>query len=114
MENVFSLLAGNAPDRYFEIPGRTIGGGSHLASRGEETAVELLRMVDEWLGIAVEIEFDPAALLWRFPLETVSNSDSGFERVYQGSVIVPVWDLELKPGSEAAFALAIRISSVRA
>lgn len=114
VENVFSFLAGNAPDRYFEIPGRPMRGGAHLASRGEEAAVGAVRMVDEWLGIALSVELDPAALLWRFPLETVSNSDAGFERVYQGSVIVPLWDLELKPGAAAAFTLTVRISSLSA
>ncbi|MDD5259854.1 MAG: DUF1926 domain-containing protein [bacterium] len=37
------------------------------------------------------------ATIWRFPLETVSQSESGFERSYQGSVIMPFWQVDLKP-----------------
>ena len=29
--------------------------------------------------------------MWRHPLETASQSEGGFERTYQASVIVPVW-----------------------
>jgi 4-alpha-glucanotransferase len=113
VENVLSFLAGNAPDRYFNIPGRTLRGGSHLASTGEEAGVETVRMVDEWLDIAVTVELEPAALLWRFPIETVSNSDAGFERVYQGSAVVPVWDLGIEAGQEAAFSIVFSFGPAR-
>jgi alpha-amylase len=35
------------------------------------------------------------ATLWRFPIETISMSEAGFERVYQGSVILPNWKIRL-------------------
>ncbi|MDD5131962.1 MAG: DUF1926 domain-containing protein [bacterium] len=45
-------------------------------------------------------QFSEAASVWRFPLETVSQSESGFERSYQGSVIMPFWPVILKPKSQ--------------
>jgi hypothetical protein len=36
---------------------------------------------------------------WRFPLETASQSEAGFERTYQGSVVAPVFALTLTPGA---------------
>jgi alpha-amylase len=69
-------------------------------------------MVDEWLGIRIDLRFEPDVLLWRFPVETVSNSESGFERVYQGSAIVPVWLLDLKEGEAAGFGIRIEVSPV--
>jgi len=110
VENVFSFLAGNAPDRYFEIPGREIAGGKNLASMGAEEDVEILRMVDEWLDLSLTIDFAPATNVWRYPVETVSNSDSGFERVYQGSAVVSVRDLELGPDDTETFTMRIGIS----
>jgi alpha-amylase len=107
VENVFSFLAGNAPDRFFDIPGRKLGGGAHLASRGVEEDVGILRIVDEWLNIEVSLELDPAAEIWRYPIETVSNSDSGFERVYQGSAVAGVMRLDLVPGDIYRFTLSI-------
>ncbi|MDD3643193.1 MAG: DUF1926 domain-containing protein, partial [Candidatus Krumholzibacteria bacterium] len=114
VENVFSMLAGDAPDRYFRIPGRTLGGGANLASTGEEEEVSTIMMVDEWLGLALRIDLEPAARLWRFPIETVSNSDAGFERVYQGSAVVPVWDLDLEAGEEANLSLVLTVDDAGA
>jgi len=107
VQNCLSLLAGDAPDRYFLFPD---GNRSKLASRGELDGVEKLSVVDEWLGIEISMDFSPAAVLWRFPIETVSNSESGFESVYQGSALVTVWPLELNKGSEENFEIALTVN----
>ena len=109
VENVFSFLAGDAPDRYFEIPGRKIGGERNLASKGVEEDVDILKMVDEWLDLSMTMELSPSAAVWRYPIETVSNSDSGFERVYQGSALVAVRRLELAPEEAETFTIVIRL-----
>ena len=44
---------------------------------------------------------------WRFPLETVSNSESGFERTYQGSVIAPRFPVRLAPGESVEVELSL-------
>ncbi|MEO8462974.1 MAG: alpha-amylase/4-alpha-glucanotransferase domain-containing protein, partial [Chloroflexota bacterium] len=35
---------------------------------------------------------------WWAPIETVSNSEGGFERVYQGSALLISWPIVLGPG----------------
>jgi alpha-amylase len=45
----------------------------------------------------VRFSFGRKAELWRFPIETVSQSEGGFERAYQSSVIFPHWGVPLKP-----------------
>ncbi|HER43854.1 MAG TPA: DUF1926 domain-containing protein, partial [Candidatus Eisenbacteria bacterium] len=110
VESVFSLLAGDAPDRYFRFPGRDLD-DPRLASTGEERNVDAFSLVDEWLGIEIGIELEPPALVWRFPIETVSNSESGFERVYQGSAVTAVWPLAVEAGGEARF--SVRLSAGR-
>ncbi len=108
-----SFLAGDAPDRYFDIPGREISGGRNLASSGVEEEVALLRMVDEWLDLSLKMEFSPGTDVWRYPIETVSNSDSGFERVYQGSAVVAVRKLDLGPDESETFVLRFGILPAR-
>ena len=56
-----------------------------------------MRLVDEWQDVAVEIEARGASQLWISPIETVSESEEGFERVYQGSQILGVWNVTLDP-----------------
>lgn len=36
--------------------------------------------------------------LWRFPIETVSMSEEGFEKIYQSTVLMPIWNIVLEPG----------------
>jgi len=89
LETVVNLLAPNVPDRYFEFSGSR----KPLEWSG---AVECscLRMVDEWQNVAVELEARGATRLWVAPIETVSESEEGFERVYQGSQILGVWAVD--------------------
>ena len=55
-------------------------------------------MVDEWLGGEVALSFTaPAEVAWA-PVETVSLSESGFERIYQGSALLVAWPVRLAPG----------------
>ena len=106
----FSLLAGNAHDRYYEIPGHTLE-KRNLASIGETNNVNLVRLVDEWLKLSVTLEFSQAAILWRAPVETVSQSEAGFERVYQSSMVMPLWRISLAPGSAWEADIQVRIGN---
>jgi len=46
-------------------------------------------------------------VLWRAPVETVSQSESGFERVYQSSMVMPLWRISL--GAGATWETEIRV-----
>jgi alpha-amylase/alpha-mannosidase (GH57 family) len=91
-ESSLTLLAGDAPDRYYRVPGRELTSDERkLASVGESPAVTPLELVNEWDKFLVRVAAPTAHALWRFPLETASQSEGGFEKTYQASVIVPVW-----------------------
>jgi alpha-amylase len=104
----FSLLAGNAPDRYYRIPGHTLE-KKNLASSGETNNVSEAGLVDEWLKLAVTLSFSQPAILWRAPVETVSQSEAGFERVYQSSMVMPLWRISLGPGKSWDTEITVRI-----
>jgi alpha-amylase len=89
LELVLNLLAPDAPDRYFlanEVR-------RPLEFRGEIDAPTLL-LVDEWRRIQITLDARPQPRWWIVPIETISQSESGFERVYQGSAILSVWRIE--------------------
>ena len=46
---------------------------------------------DEWLDLSVGLSWSCPAGLWCFPIETVSQSEGGFEGVYQSSAVIPHW-----------------------
>jgi alpha-amylase len=94
-----NLLAGDAPDRYYDIRGHQIE-DRRLASIGELEDVSEIQLVDEWVGMKVVLKTDRNCNLWRFPIETVSLSESGFERIFQGSCLLLYWPVDLEPGKE--------------
>jgi alpha-amylase len=83
-----ALTAGDAPGRYLTLPDRpSLGSAGRLAGASEVT------LVDEWLGLAARLRWSPAAELAWGPVETVSVSEAGFERIYQGLALLLVWRL---------------------
>jgi hypothetical protein len=104
----FSLLAGNAHDRYYEIPGHVLD-KRNLASTGETNNVNRVALVDEWLKLKLTLVFSQSAVLWRAPVETVSQSEAGFERVYQSSMVMPIWRISLGPGASWQTEITVKV-----
>ena len=52
--------------------------------------------------------FSPPQDLWTAPIQTVSNSESGFELVYQGSTALVGRVITLGPGESASISIAHR------
>ncbi len=104
-----NLLAGDAPDRYYDIPGHLLE-DRKLASVGVIKDVSEIQLVDEWVGMKVVLKMDRNCNLWRFPIETVSLSESGFEKIFQGSCLLLYWSLDLGPdkGFEVSVELGIQ------
>ena len=94
VENNFSFQAGHAEDRYVMIDGRRPG-RSYLDSIGEYADAHTIAMVDEWRSLAVAVTSDTPADLWQAPIFTVSLSEGGFEKVYQGTTLAHRFKLRL-------------------
>jgi hypothetical protein len=104
IEVVINFLAPSAPDRYFETHGQ------HYPLRwGAATPASELRIVDKWQGIGVTLAAPNAQDFWITPIESVSESEDGFERIYQGSQIMAVWPVELAPGAQWNGRLALKV-----
>jgi hypothetical protein len=58
-----------------------------------------------WPG-AVAVAF-PHADVWQFPLNTVSNSEAGFERTFQGVLTVCSWPMSLEPSARFSVTLEV-------
>ncbi len=55
----------------------------------------------------IRMDFGVEAGVWIHPLETASQSESGFERVYQGITILPHWRISLAAGETATFEMTL-------
>ena len=86
IESVINLLAPAEPDRFFE----TATGKENLRFSGSLPG-PILRMEDGWQRVRIALHAPAADEFWVAPIETVSESEGGFERVYQGSQILALW-----------------------
>jgi len=105
MELVINLLAPAAPDRYFAVDGMRRA----LDYRGEFEAPNLT-LVDEWQRVTIALDAQPTPLWWVVPIETVSQSELGFERVYQGSAILAVWKIDSAPWRDVTRLLRVAVT----
>ena len=86
LESVVNFLAPGSPDRFFETP----QGPQNLRFSGVLPG-PTLRVEDGWQRVKIALHAPAARHFWIAPIETVSESEEGFERVYQGSQILCVW-----------------------
>jgi alpha-amylase len=56
-----------------------------------------LTLVDEWIGLAVELAWSRPAQVNYGPIYTLSLSEAGFERIYQGTSLLLGWAVGLAP-----------------
>ena len=100
------LGGGHNPSAWLEIDDERT---AHDATR---TAAGIRRIAagNDFLGVAVETTTDHAVDAWIAPIETVSNSEAGFELVYQGSATLLVEPLRLRPGERWALRIVHQVA----
>jgi 4-alpha-glucanotransferase len=96
-EQNFALHAGHGYGCYYQVPGHTLD-DSYLDSWGEIGGATAVALTLEYRAMRVEMRWSKPATLWRAPVETVVYALEGFERVYQSSCVLPLWQLDLGPG----------------
>jgi hypothetical protein len=85
----FAGMPSGIDDRYFYGHDRQRHG--QLGARLDLSDTNELGLVDEWLGVDVNLAFSRPAGLWTFPVESVSQSEGGFELVHQSVAVQPHW-----------------------
>ncbi|QDV23148.1 alpha-amylase/4-alpha-glucanotransferase domain-containing protein [Aureliella helgolandensis] len=85
----FSGMPAGADDRFFyDASGQSLG---HLGTYLDLTNFSAIGLIDQWQGMDVSIGFNRPTALWTFPVETVSQSEAGFELVHQSVCVMPHW-----------------------
>jgi alpha-amylase len=107
--NLMMLGGGGNPDAWYEVAGART---AHDA-RGDAAGVNAVRQGNDHVGIAIESIVEPTADAWWAPIDTISNSENGFERVYQGSSLVFTWPLRLEPGERRVFRVDHGVTAAR-
>jgi alpha-amylase len=103
----FAGLPAGADDRYYHD-----GRGNRLGQLGRKldlSDVPSLNLVDEWLGVDVGLVFNRPTNLWTFPVETVSQSEGGFELVHQSVCVQPHW--QVTPDAGGRWSVTFQLTS---
>ncbi len=86
----FAAMPAGASDRYYYgSDGQSLG---PLESEKATDDSMRIGLVDEWLGLDVSLEVSQPAKFWTQPIQTVSQSESGFELVHQSCSVTPHWE----------------------
>jgi len=101
--NLAGLPAGQSDRYYYDGEGRQLG---PLETVGEIESTERVGLVDEWLGLDVALEFSEPTGVWTMPIQTISQSEGGFELVHQSCCVVPRWTVT--GDSEGRWSVRIR------
>lgn len=91
-EFAINLLTGNAHDRYYVSENVDLQ-QMRLGVTGCLENISHIALRDEWQQVEISLRFASPARLYYFPVDTVSQSEGGQERVHQGCVILPCWPL---------------------
>jgi alpha-amylase len=106
-----AAMAGHAPDRYYaDLSGSKLG---LLDDRLDLPQTSGLALTDEWLDLSVALSWSQAAGLWCFPIETVSQSEGGFEGVYQSSAVIPHWHIAADEAGRWEVSIRWRLDQAR-
>jgi len=106
VENNFNFLAGHADDRYITF-GDKRPENSYLDAVNSFKGLTSIILHDDWLKSAVALMPDRKGEFWQVPIFTISLSEGGFEKVYQGTSIVSIFDLNLKKGIPTELSLIV-------
>ncbi len=97
VENNFNFQAGHVHDRYPLFNGARVE-GSYLDSLISQLNCRNVALYDDWRKIAVALTCDLDCTVWQVPIYTISLSEGGFEKVYQGTSLINIFHLALKRG----------------
>jgi hypothetical protein len=106
----FMLLGGGGnPAAYHEI------GGERLPHDGSGTAegVTTIAAGNDHVGLRIDTRVEPPADAWWASIDTVSNSESGFERIHQGSGMLLSWPVTIPAGGHVSASVEHRLSMDR-
>ena len=107
--NVNLAGGGHNPAAFYDVAGER----THHDVPGEIDTGTAISFGNDFEGARVDAEVEPAARMTWYPVETVSNSEAGFERAYQGSCLLFRWPIRLDPGERAVRTVRMRVEGTR-
>ncbi len=105
----FAGLPSGADDRFFyDAQGQQLG---HLGTHLDLHGTQHLGLIDQWQGVDILLGINRPSGLWTFPVETVSQSEAGFELVHQSVCVMPHWLIQGDAEGKWSTQMQLRITN---
>ena len=101
----FTLLAADADDRFITVNRKKF----KMNSIGSDESLKKWSLTDEYFRFSLEVASSRPVTLLRYPIETVSQSEGGFESTYQGTCFTGLMDVNIATGKTYAQKFAISL-----
>jgi alpha-amylase len=101
------LGGGHNPGAWWELDGERFAHDERRVASG----VERLGSGNEALGVELSAAIEPPADAWIEPIETVSNSEAGFELVYQGGALLVSRVVSVAAGASTALGVTHTVAT---
>jgi hypothetical protein len=108
----FAGMPAGADDRYFYCDGRQRAG--QLQTLQDLPDADRIGLVDEWLGLDASLALSRRGGIWAFPIQTVSQSEGGFELVHQSTAVLPHWHVEADAQGRWEVTINLKLDTARA
>ncbi|UCF82879.1 MAG: DUF1926 domain-containing protein [Desulfobacteraceae bacterium] len=102
-----NLYSDQDPKRYYFVPDANLR--REVSETGHEDNLKRFELVNESDQLNTAFAFCHPVSVWFFPLMTVSQSEEGFERTYQGSSLLFVHPVELIQGQKARLQIEMEL-----
>ncbi|MFH1014924.1 MAG: alpha-amylase/4-alpha-glucanotransferase domain-containing protein, partial [Nitrospirota bacterium] len=74
-----------------------------MKDKGEHSGVRSFYIKDEFLNMKLKFSFDEKVDVWHYPIETVSLSEGGVERLYQGTAFLFMKKIDFNSNKRLGF-----------
>lgn len=72
----------------------------HMAHIGEIKDISEISLSDDWHHLDIKYVFNKKTSVWHFPIETISESETGIEKTHQGLCLLFNWKIKLAAGGK--------------
>ena len=102
-----TLYSDRDPKRYYLAP--ESGHRREISETGQEDNLKRFELINAPDRLNAAFTFSLPVSVWFYPLMTVSQSEEGFERTYQGSSLLFHYPLILTPGKKAQLQIQLAL-----
>ncbi|MBM3324610.1 MAG: DUF1926 domain-containing protein [Calditrichaeota bacterium] len=107
-----AFLSGNSPHHHVSIPGTDVQ-KRPLAEVARHPRVREMTLADEDEQATISFAFKEPTEIWRCPIESVSISEGGFERVFQSVALLFRWELSIEAQNEWEKSFECRLTGLQ-